>query len=109
METLAKSDLFFLITGLSVILLTLFWLVFIVIASYFIYKILKNLRISSSILKDQAEKISSDSDKVREAIVEDVEEIRKEAKISILVFFRLFNSISKKFLENKGRNKKQKK
>ncbi len=109
MESFVKSDLFFFITGFSVILITLFWLIFIAMALYFAYKILKNLKIISSILKDQTEKISSDTDKVRDKIITDVEEIRKETKTSALIFFRLFKNISKNFLEPKGRNKTKKK
>lgn len=106
MESIVKSDLFFFVTGVSVILVTLFWLILIAIVSYFGYKILENLRAISSIVKDQTEKISSDADKVRE----DVGEVGKEATTSILLLFKIFNTVFKKLTESKkGRTKIKKK
>lgn len=111
METIVKSDLFFFVTGISVILITFFWLIIIAIVSYFGYKILKNLRAISSIVKDQTEKISSDADRMRKTVIDDMDEARKEAKTSILVFFKLFNIVLNKITESKksrGKNKKKK-
>ncbi len=109
METLARIDLFFFITGMAVILITIFWLVFISILLFFGYKILKNLKIISSLFKDQIERIFSDSDKVRKTIIEDIASVREKTKNSSLFFLKLFNIFSKKSSENKGRDKNKKK
>jgi len=105
MESLIKSDLFFFITSLSVIILTIFWLFFLVIISFFGFKILKNIKIISDIFKDQSEKISQNIEKTRD----DVNDVRKEAKTSALLLFKFFNSMVEKILKPKGRKKDNKK
>lgn len=101
MDSLMKSDVFFFITGISVILLTIFWLVLLIIVSFFGFKILKNIKIVSDIFKDQTEKISQDFEKTKE----DINDVKKEAKTSILLLLRFFNTILEK-IPKKQKSKK---
>ncbi len=110
MESIIKSDIFFFITGIAVILLTVFWLVLLGMIIYYARKIIRDIKTISSVVKDQTERISEDADRVRENLVDDMEEVRKEAKTSVLVFFRLFNAVSEMVIgSKKGRGRTKKK
>jgi hypothetical protein len=104
METFLKSDIFFFITGASVIILSFFWLILTSIIAYFSYKILKNIKSISATINNQVEKIAIGADKIRD----DANEVRKEAKTSVLMIFKLFNSIIENIIKpKKGRKPKK--
>ncbi|MGB3988736.1 MAG: hypothetical protein WBK67_03555 [Minisyncoccales bacterium] len=104
METFLKSDIFFFITGASVIILTFFWLILTSIIAYFSYKILKNIKSISATINNQVEKIAIGADKIRD----DANEVRREAKTSVLMIFKLFNSIIENIIKpKKGRKPKK--
>ncbi len=110
MESIIKSDIFFFITGIAVILLTVFWLILLGVITYYVRKIMKDIKTIASVVKDQTERISVDADRMRENLVGDMEEVRKEAKMSVLVFFKLFSAISEMVIgSKKGRGKTKKK
>jgi len=64
MEVVAKSDIFFFVTGVSVIVLT----VVVLIALYYIVKILRNIFFLSKTIKNEGESIIKDISKAREGI-----------------------------------------
>jgi uncharacterized protein YoxC len=68
MDTVAKSDIFFFVTTISVILLTVGGIIIIV----YIFKIVSNVKDASDRLKSQAKKVSEDIDDLRESGFKDV-------------------------------------
>jgi hypothetical protein len=61
MEPLLKSDIFFFITAISVIILTLV----LITVFFYVMKILRDIKEISRIAKDQSVKLSEDVDRLR--------------------------------------------
>jgi uncharacterized membrane protein len=68
MDTIAKSDIFFFVTTISVILLKIWGIIIIV----YIFKIVSNVKDASDRLKSQAKKVSEDIDELRESGYKDI-------------------------------------
>ena len=64
MDVIAKSDIFFVITGVSVIILTLV----VIVALYYIIKILRNIFSLSKVVKKEGEDIIKDIGQVRKGV-----------------------------------------
>jgi uncharacterized protein YoxC len=64
MEPIMKSEIFFFITSISVILIT----VVLVIAGYYVIKTLQNLRDISETLKNAAHSAEADIEEIRERV-----------------------------------------
>lgn len=62
METLAKSDIFFVVTTFAILLVT----IVVVIASVYIVKILNDIKYISKKIKDESDNISEDLSDLRE-------------------------------------------
>ena len=82
MDTLAKSEIFFFITSIAVVLFTI---VGVVIAFYLI-KISRNISEITERAKDQAGKISNDIDALRENIKEEGVQALKKFKFIANLF-----------------------
>lgn len=64
METFVKADIFFFVTTIAVVLLT----IILSIIMFYLISILRYIRHISQIAKDQAEELSDDIDDLREEI-----------------------------------------
>ncbi len=64
MDVIAKSDIFFIITGVSVIILT----IVVIVALYYIIKILRNIFSLSKVVKKEGEDIIKDIGKARKGV-----------------------------------------
>lgn len=73
MEGLLKSDIFFFLTGLAVILVT----ALVVIALIYVIKILRDLRDISHTVKEESEEIKSDIDSLRANVKKGGNKIKK--------------------------------
>ncbi|MCH8050100.1 hypothetical protein IIB51_01705 [Patescibacteria group bacterium] len=76
MEELVKSDIFFFITGAAVVLLTLVVLV----ALYYIVRILRNIFSLSEAIEEEGEEIVKDISKLRRGLEKGGRKIRKIIK-----------------------------
>ena len=66
MEPIMKSEIFFFITSVSVVIIT----IVLVIAGYYVIKTLQNLRDISETLKKAAHSAESDIEEIRERVTE---------------------------------------
>lgn len=81
MDTLMKADIFFFVTTISVILLTLLAIV----AFIYIVKILHNIRAISETIKNESNLIAEDMDDIRARV--------RSSGFTFLGVFRLFRDI----------------
>lgn len=79
MEELAKSDIFFVITAVAVIVLT----ILLIVTFFFLIRILKNIRDLSGKVKDEGERIIEDVAFVRKGFEKSGNKVAKIIKDNI--------------------------
>lgn len=93
MEELAKSDIFFLLTGIAVVLVT----IIILVALYYVIKILKDIEDITDSVKEESAEIIDDIHKVRESVKKGGKKIKN-----------IISPTSKKFTRTKSSGKRKK-
>lgn len=101
METLAKSDAFFFIASMAVILLTLISLVVL----FYLVRLVRNIQYISKKIKEESNNISEDIGLIRERIREQGVSVGLGAIMSFAK--RLFSSKTKKAKTTKAKTKSQ--
>lgn len=88
MDSLAKSDIFFFITSIAVVVIAITFTVFLV----YMIKVLRDVKDISARVRRQAELIS-----------EDIDRIRSETKKEGWQWLKIYRSIANMFTGKKGR------